>query len=142
MALLDHAPARFRFLSCIFRPVVMKRKHAVAYQFYFALFFRLHKFVCLLSVAASVSELKVRDVCWVSTFGYWYDMIYCWRERVRILQAEVHRLTADATNSLGLKYLLAGFLICRPVSRQAVGPLHRRVLSIPHPYKKSGLAEP
>ena len=60
------------------------------------------QFVALCSVAASVCELKITDVRWMSTFADRDDMINGGTQWVGVLQREVHGLSTEGAYGLGL----------------------------------------
>ena len=63
-----------------------------------------YKFVGLLPVAASMCQLQVVDVARVSAFSQGDNVVNRRAERMRILQGEVHRLSADSADGLCSEY--------------------------------------
>lgn len=98
------------------RPVEGGRQYPVGYHLLLFLFFHRNKFVTLLSVAASMSQLQVVYVGGVATFSQGDNVVDRRAEGVGVFQTEVHRLATDPAHGLRCVYSLPVLLKLTAVS--------------------------
>ena len=96
-------------------PIERSREDPVADYLLLAIVFLWHQLVALLSVATTMSELKVCDVRRVSTLCHRDDVVDRCAEGVGGFQTEVHRLPTDRTNRLRCEYSFSILLKLSPM---------------------------
>ena len=124
------------------RPVEGGRQYPVGYHLLLFLFFHRNKFVTLLSVAASMSQLQVVYVGGVATFSQGDNVVDRRAKWVGVFQTEVHRLAADTTYRLRcvdpllilFKLTAMRSFLVRPVSHIITNTKERSRRSLVCPY--------
>lgn len=110
-------------LPLVISPIKRPRKVIVLYLFLFCSFIAFGcNFVALLSVTTHMSKLQVVHFRRVPALRNRNDMVDCWRQWMRKLQALIHRLTAYPTYFLRCQHPLTVFFIGGAVLSRVVRP--------------------